>query len=184
MILSFNQYLLESTRHGSDAGASKWEGWLSNLVQWAGGTFNIARAHDEVYITINIQLDKNKYNIVIDPRKSMLYVNYQPIKRLDLSTEAGKIEPFIIGYVMMAMVIIGSKQYDIFDNFNRQLQSIYWSGGEPEKLVSVFMEIDARLQERGAAPLDRGLLPVLMQPLELSPEEASDYAVLIDLGLL
>lgn len=183
MILSFKQYILESTRHGSYAGTSKWEEWLSNLVQWASGTFDIARDSEDERVTIHIQLGNSKHRIVINPENSMLYYNYQPIKRLDNSTEAGRVEPFIIAYVTIAMAIMNSKKYYLPDSFNRQLTSIYWRG-EPDELVRVFMEIDASLQERGDAPLDRELLTVLMQPLGLSPEEASDYRVLIDLGLL
>ena len=67
--------------------------------------------------------------------------------------------------------------------FYREVESAYING-DPEALIRVVHSINQDVAEQGLPLLTDELLPTLMEPFGSSPEEVSDYRVLLDLGLI
>lgn len=189
MILSFNQYLHESSQDqlGSMIAKLPWANWLGGLIHKIGGTMSIdtqASAHGLLRVIIKL----GRFNI----HRSAIGISRYAVdsspeelfrKAYEDSPEIEKQLRHI--YSVRAVEALASGRFTSKNRgrFYRDLESAYINGS-PEALIQTVHQINQDVAEQGLPILTNKLLPTLMEPFGLSPEEESDYRVLLDLGLI
>jgi hypothetical protein len=193
MIMSFNQYLHESGHEssqdklGSMLSKLPWANWLSGLIHKIGGTVNIdtrESARGMVHIIIKLDRVNISFNTIMvsgyDTESSpgdLFRKGYADMSDLD--------KKFLHIYSVRAVEALASGKFTSKNRgrFYRAVESAYING-DPEALIRVLHSINQDVAEQGLPLLTDELLPTLMEPFGLSPEEVSDYRVLLDLGLI